>query len=850
MRFSSEFDRKRHELARMIPDAIWSKYFKYFCESNVESVLNDDLSILQMLLMRIQPDEIMAYLACEARQQQQEMEELTSSRVNPGSIEQWHEREKLKTWFVIAYAHQDIVSDEALLLFAEHLGIAPIPLFNVVAALGKGRLLAKVQARYEYDLSALIAADRYEIVRFAAACGHVDILNQLLNAVSIPESMQEEERLTLFYTLFLSAAEGGHFEVIKYLANVCKQQGFLQTMLTGDSLNPYEVFCKVARAGHLEMFHYLVELAESSPLPASNSFLPQVVSGLLIAPPLPQATIKTMIEAQNYAVFNDACARGPIQLVTYMFALAQRNQVNIQAMLTACNFNEIVQHGDFEVFKFLLEQVAIYPVDIKPPFEAAGFGCFWSIDTKARFEKVKYLLVYAHEHQTAAFPINIKVIIEKWRHAIFRVAAEYGDLDTLKYLVEIAPIYEVSVAEMLQDLDGIAFSRAAGNGYLPIVVYLHDIAIQFQVSIVEMLLGESPNELASFVSAASHGCLKVMKYLMRLAELHALPVREILESRDYLLFSEAAQYGHLDVFNFLVELAEKNGVSIQAMLENNDCFILAIAFNRAQHGIISRWLNLALKYHVNVGHALTTCTRFNHGREADKSLELAELLVLLCQQFKMDPGQIFLHKDFFYMAAQSAHHEVVNRMLEFASIFKFAEDRREYYFSYIVPFVKKKLQAIHHDSERHRAENSAVAYDLPTDEEAELYCGILSHLIRLNDPAYQHSIIFLLTIPAICSRASNGGYLWNHNDLLRHAFRTGNLQVAKLLLAIPQVHERAKKDRYYPEELASGALDLQQLDVDLEPSSPVNTRCMGIFSRNTPRERPNVSESPSCCVCM
>lgn len=272
---------------------------------------------------------------------------------------------------------------------------------------------------------------------------------------------------------------------------------------------------------------------------------------------------------------------------------------------------------------------------------------------------------------------------------------------------------------------------------------------QFQDSDLQRWITDDSYELIH--AAANMGNLHIMNSLIQL--LTPEKVQDMIASRNYAMFREAVQKRHEHIIERLIELAPEK---VQDLIAN--------------------WDYLAFR------------TAAANGDE--RLIELAP-----------DKVQAMIASDnygAFRWAAGNGHKQLANRLLEFSSVFAYAElHQHEYGARFVQPFIAetiKKLMAEKHQIEQ---ENPHAVFDISDAEKAKSCFYILRNLIDRNDPALLDDIRFFLNIPAVKALVHTAVTAEMPNELLRLALSRGNQAAAEVLLTIPAVYDLARQNNFY-----------------------------------------------------
>ncbi len=159
-------------------------------------------------------------------------------------------------------------------------------------------------------------------------------------------------------------------------------------------------------------------------------------------------------------------------------------------------------------------------------------------------------------------PAQLQAMIAADNYFAFRFAAQNGHLEVLRYLGEKAP---AQLQAMIAADNYFAFRFAAQNGHLEVLRYLGDKApAQLQAMI-------TVTDYFAFRVAALTGDLEVLRYLEAKAPAQ---LQAMITVTDYSAFRFAAANGHLEVLRYLEAKAPGQ---LQAMITADDYFAFRVA---------------------------------------------------------------------------------------------------------------------------------------------------------------------------------------------------------------------------------------------------------------------------------
>jgi hypothetical protein len=320
---------------------------------------------------------------------------------------------------------------------------------------------------------------------------------------------------------------------------------------------------------------------------------------------------------------------------------------------------------------------------------------------------------------------------------------------------------------MIEAGDYAAFRYAAENGHLDVLRYLEEKA---HGRLQEMI---GANNYHAFSYAAENGHLDVLRYLEEKAPER---LQAMIGAGDYAAFRYAAENGHLDVLRYLEEKAPG---SFQAMIGANDYHAFSYA---AQNG------------HLDV-------LRYLEEKSPDRFQTMIEA---------GDYGA-------FHSAARNGHLDVVRHLLTHPSCFAYAEQHQAEYGELVLPCLSEKITSLRAQKATLELESPNAVFNVENPTEAQLLFFMARHLIRLNSPAHQDDLLFLLSIPSVRALAHTEVTQSRSNELIRLALSIGNAPAAQLLLSIPAVRQLTEQNDFYRAEVRNG-LDVGALARDRESS--------------------------------
>jgi hypothetical protein len=156
-------------------------------------------------------------------------------------------------------------------------------------------------------------------------------------------------------------------------------------------------------------------------------------------------------------------------------------------------------------------------------------------------------------------------------------------------------------------------------------------------------------------------------------------------------------------------------------------------------------------------------------------------------------------------AAERGHHKVVYYLLQYEQVFSYAEMHEREYSNYVNPFVANQLEELKTAHDLFATEHPEQAFDVPA-EKAGFYFYVLRNLIRRSREDHANDIRLLLEIPAVKARVIAD----ETDELLLLVVTTNNQPTSRLLLAIPEVYQRAQEHDFYAYQQAGG-IDLRRL---------------------------------------
>jgi len=169
------------------------------------------------------------------------------------------------------------------------------------------------------------------------------------------------------------------------------------------------------------------------------------------------------------------------------------------------------------------------------------------------------------------------------------------------------------------------------------------------------------------------------------------------------------------------------------------------------------------------------------------------------------------------MAAENGHREVMERLINFPSVFAYAEMHVYEYGDYIQDFMNRRWIDLAEEMDAFHATHPNDVFDITDVEQAKLYFYMMRNLIRQRTPESLEKLNLLLSIPSVKALAHQEVTPWEPNELLRLAMSLNNQEAALVLLNIPAVRELAQANDFYQQE-QRGVLDLRALAQDRESS--------------------------------
>jgi len=151
----------------------------------------------------------------------------------------------------------------------------------------------------------------------------------------------------------------------------------------------------------------------------------------------------------------------------------------------------------------------------------------------------------------------------------------------------------------------------------------------------------------------------------------------------------------------------------------------------------------------------------------------------------------------FDLAGKNNHVHVITFLLNIPSVFSLAEEHPQIRDKCIIPFVKEKLLTLERAQLTFEETNSNGVFNIEDDNESTLSLCILRHLICRNDPLLLDDLQRLINIPSVNLLIHQAAEFQRDNELLYRALVVGNMDAARLLIAVPAVQVLAEQNDYY-----------------------------------------------------
>lgn len=307
MQFYSKSQKEKHPQVNLIPGAVWSEIF-----------INNSI-----------PDFIIPWMSLSYENLQKELTSVSNEN-------------KDKAWVAIIYSHPEM-ENQRIIDLGEQLGLSTSEMLNLAVILGDSPkhldLLKKLSKKEPYSTNNF---KNYSLrIQRAAQFGHLDILKYLIGVI------------TSFKAFFIGVIEAfksihlgfpNYFiEIIKSFKTSHKQQNII-------AADNFAAFQLAAERGHLDVLKYL---AEKAPDKFSNmifyAFRSTVEHGHLdvlkyLEEKITSDKLQEMIAANNFEAFRLAITSGHLNVLNY---LAEK--------ITPEQLQDIIAANDFYIF-----QLAVY----------------------------------------------------------------------------------------------------------------------------------------------------------------------------------------------------------------------------------------------------------------------------------------------------------------------------------------------------------------------------------------------------------------------------------------------------------------------------------------------------------
>ena len=239
-------------------------------------------------------------------------------------------------------------------------------------------------------------------------------------------------------------------------------------------------------------------------------------------------------------------------------------------------------------------------------------------------------------------------------------------------------------------------------------------------------------EYRVFRLAAYGGHLHIMESLIQSAP---EKIQAMIAAQDYDAFKLAAQGGHLHIMDSLIQSAPEK---IQEMIAAQDYG----AFKKAAKG----------------GH-----------------LHMIENLIQLAPEKVQEMIAAEQYRA-LYEAAESGHQDVVNFLLAYPSVFDYTQTPRNWFVTYVNPFVGDRLRALRAQKTLQGQDAPDAVFDITDANEIKLLCHFLKNLCEryapnqgdvIKEPELRDDILFLLNIPSVMDSALQNKALIKFSKNLR-----------------------------------------------------------------------------------
>jgi hypothetical protein len=459
MRFSSEQERSQHLFARQISSGHWNSYFN-----------NEWLPIYERLLQASSLEDC-AILSLESH---------------------W-DAKKLQSCLICILANNKAISLNFWQQFLQQLPHTLDDIFIFAAYFGHVNILSYLWNSYPQSQNDMIMADNFSAFRWAAANGHLAVLQQLKEWV--PAEKLENMIAANNFLTFQTAAANGRVAVLEQLKEWVPNNK-LQDMIAASH---FLAFPSAAANGHLPVLNKLKEWAPNE--------------------------LQNMIKTDKFGAFQLAAKNGHLAVLEQ---LKQWAPTKLQDMIAANNFRAFrgaAANGQIAV----LEQLQKWaPTELQNMIAASNFLAFQLAAKNGHVRILKQL-------QQWWPPNELQKMIAANDFLAFRLAAENGHFAVLEQFEKWTP-------NTLQDMSVIAFQGAAEYGHLAV---LEQFRVCAPKELQQMI---AANDFLPFRWAAKNGHVAVLKQLKQW-----LPekLQEMIAANHFLAFQLAAQNGHIAVLEQL-----------------------------------------------------------------------------------------------------------------------------------------------------------------------------------------------------------------------------------------------------------------------------------------------------------
>ncbi|WP_133130802.1 ankyrin repeat domain-containing protein [Legionella yabuuchiae] len=430
----------QHPQAKLIPPSLWKDYFLF----------NEELPDSIAILMQASKEDLTAQILATAPEFELNQEQECA-------------------WLALALSHPELSCD-SLREISRSFRIDDERLFKIAVAWGNVDFFESLVKEFNQvgELDRMIAANDYAAFRQAADCGHLPIMEHLMQLA--PDNVQAMIAAD-DYAAFRQAADCGHLPVMERLMQLAPDK--VQTMIAA---NNYRAFHYAALNGHLSLIERLMELVPEEKkqtiiaagnysafrAAAANGHLPVIK---LLVELVPEEQKQTMIAVNDYAAFGSAAANGHLLLMDYLIKLAPDK---VQTMIAADEyvaFRAAARNGQLPAMELLIK---LAPDKVQTMIAAYNDGAFHEAAEKCQLPVMERLVELVPEEKKQS-------MIAAGNYGPFYHAVANGNLPAMEGLMKLAP----NKVRFMIAANYHAFDKAAENGHLPVVNRLLTFPAQF-----------------------------------------------------------------------------------------------------------------------------------------------------------------------------------------------------------------------------------------------------------------------------------------------------------------------------------------------------------------------------------